>query len=410
MQTLNERSSAAMELTVTWQSCATVHEEHYFAGEVNMWRDIFPTELREKLLGCRGGDQVSFSCPADEIIGRTTLPYLTLPLRQWQTPAGHPAGAAPLAGRYYPQGFLRGVAGVYPQTLAPMRVVAVDAERFTVDLAHPLQGASLDFTVRLFDFSRRSKERGGRCSDWLLEALDNGPGMQALRAGVPLSFDRQRAFLRGDPSNDRQFYEAPRMVSHIDSQASSHLAAVVGRFLKPGGRVLDLMAGFDSHLPGGHGSEVTGLGLNGEEMKANRELADNVVHDLNSDPVLPFSDRSFDAVLCNLSVEYLIRPEEVLREAARVLRPDGFLLVSFSNRWFPPKVTRLWTELHEFERMGLVLHYCHPNFIDLRTISLRNWPRPSSDRHFPKMLISDPLYVVVGRRRIVPDQQKNQNN
>ncbi|MHB1349942.1 MAG: class I SAM-dependent methyltransferase [Desulfobulbaceae bacterium] len=406
MQALTERSSAVMELTVTWQSCETIHEEHYYADEVNMWRDIFPAALREKLLGCRVGDQVSSSWPAAEILGGTPAPCLTLPLRQWQPPAGHPAAAAPLCGRYYPKGFLRGVAGVYPQTLAPMRVVAVDAERFTVDLAHPLQGASLDFTVRLVDFSPRSKERGGRCSDWLLEALDNGPGMQALRVGVPLSFDRQRAFLRGDPGNDRQFYEAPRMVSHIDSQASSHLAAVVGRFLKPGAGVLDLMAGFDSHLPAGHGSEVTGLGMNGEEMKANRELADNVVHDLNSDPVLPFSDRSFDAVLCNLSVEYLIRPEEVLRETARVLRPDGFLLVSFSNRWFPPKVTRLWTELHEFERMGLVLHYCRPYFMDLRTISLRNWPRPSTDRHFPKMLISDPLYVVVGRRRIVPDRHK----
>ena len=47
------------------------------------------------------------------------------------------------------------------------------------------------------------------------------------------------------------------------------------------------------------------------------------MHDLNADPVLPFADASFDAVLNCVSVDYLVRPVEVLAEVARVLRPGG---------------------------------------------------------------------------------------
>ena len=74
-------------------------------------------------------------------------------------------------------------------------------------------------------------------------------------------------------------------------------------------------------------------------------------------PTLPFPDAHFDAVLCALSVEYLTDPLAVFREVRRVLRPGGPFLVTFSNRWFMGKVTQLWTRLHEFERMGLVLRH-----------------------------------------------------
>lgn len=399
MITLTDSSSAGMHLIATWASDDTVHEEHYHAADVNMWRDIFPPALRQKLLGCRPGDEVLHSCSASEIVGARPVPPLSLPRHSWQPPAALIPAVEPLSGRYYPQGFLQGVAGVYPQTLTPMRVVAVNFATVTVDLAHPLNGKKLDFTIRVEDVSPLRKERGGRCSYRLLEMLENGPGMQGRVAGNPMTFDREKAFLRSDPADDRMFYAAPRMVSHIDRRASEHLASVSKRFLAPGGKVLDLMASVDSHLPVDHGLKVTGLGMNSEEMAANPNLAKYSVHDLNVDPGLPYPDKSFDAVICNLSIEYLTNPEKVVQETARVLKPSGILLVSFSNRWFPPKVTRLWAELHEFERMGLVLQLCWPHYENLHTFSYRNWPRPASDRHFSNMQASDPLYVVTGRAR-----------
>ena len=35
------------------------------------------------------------------------------------------------------------------------------------------------------------------------------------------------------------------------------------------------------------------------------------VQNLNADPVLPFGDSTFDAVICNVSVQYLQYPEQV---------------------------------------------------------------------------------------------------
>ena len=86
---------------------------------------------------------------------------------------------------------------------------------------------------------------------------------------------------------------------------------------------------------------------------------------------------------------------------SRVLKPGGHLVVTFSNRWFPTKAIRLWTELHEFERMGLVLEYFMQTraFEDLHTYSMRGLPRPHDDKYFPEFVYSDPLYAVWGRKR-----------
>lgn len=400
MTALTDASLATMIVSISWHSDGVQHRELYHAADVNMWRDVFPDSLRQMLLGSRAGDTVHTTLEADECIERKHAALLTLPLSRWQPPPG-PSGSPgpPWSGRYYPQGFLQGVAGVFPQTITPMRVVAVNEATFAVDLNHPLAGRQLDIEVQLCEVCPTAKERGGRCSDRLREVVDNGPGMEARIAESPITFDPDTAYQRASPDSDPEFYAEPRLVSHIDSQAGLHLAALGQKMLSPGSRVLDLMASVDSHLPEDHKTEITGLGLNREEMNANRKLQHVVIADLNEDPRLPFPDDSFEAVFCNLSIEYLVRPREVLRDVARVLAPSGRLLISFSNRWFPPKVTRLWTELHDFERVGYVLQLCWPFFANLQTHSYRNWPRPTTDRHFTHVPLSDPLYVVTGEAR-----------
>jgi SAM-dependent methyltransferase len=123
-----------------------------------------------------------------------------------------------------------------------------------------------------------------------------------------------------------------------------------------------------------------------------------VVHDLNEDPRLPFEDQRFDAVICSVSVEYMIRPFNVFQDVARILRPGGSFIHTFSNRWFPPKAISIWAELSEFERMGLTLEYFLRSGVyrNLETYSARGWNRPETDRYFPEIPAADPVYAVWG--------------
>jgi SAM-dependent methyltransferase len=162
-------------------------------------------------------------------------------------------------------------------------------------------------------------------------------------------------FDRADPSPDPEFYASPRLVTHIDDRAVEAVGALYEE-LGIDGDVLDLMSSWISHLRRPPRS-LTVLGLNAVELAANRMADAQVVQDLNASPVLPFADASFDAVLNCVSVDYLVRPVEVLREVARVLRPGGLSVCTFSNRCFPTKAVRGWLTVPEDERPGIVAAY-----------------------------------------------------
>ncbi|MDP9366048.1 MAG: class I SAM-dependent methyltransferase, partial [Chloroflexota bacterium] len=155
---------------------------------------------------------------------------------------------------------------------------------------------------------------------------ETGTGGTGLPAG---------AFDRIDEGPDGRFYDAPRFVQHIDEVAIGAVTAAIRRLVPPGADVLDLMSSWVSHLPPAAElplGRVVGLGMNAEELEGNPRLDEWTVQDLNADPRLPYPDVSFDAGLITVSVQYLTRPVELFREVARVLRPGGVLIVSFSNR------------------------------------------------------------------------------
>jgi SAM-dependent methyltransferase len=145
--------------------------------------------------------------------------------------------------------------------------------------------------------------------------------------------------------------------------------------------------------------ELAVLGLNEEELRQNRRATSILVQDLNYEPLLPFAEASFDAVICTASVEYLIKPLAVMAEIRRILKPGGLLAFAFSNRWFPPKAIRLWSEMHEFERLGLVAELFHATggFDSITTLSRRGLPRPADDPH-QELWLSDPVYMVWGNK------------
>jgi len=120
---------------------------------------------------------------------------------------------------------------------------------------------------------------------------------------------------------------------------------------------------------------------------------------LNRAPALPLADAGFDLAVCTVSVEYLVDPVAVFREVGRVLRPGAVFAVVCSERWFPPKVIRVWRELHPFERMGLVLAWLRQagGFEGLHTESVRGLPRPPDDRYAGRLAFADPVHAVWGR-------------
>ena len=162
-------------------------------------------------------------------------------------------------------------------------------------------------------------------------------------------------FERFDEQPDGVFYAPSRLVTHIDDGA---IAAVGELYEHLGltGDVLDVMSSWVSHFRIAPAS-LTVLGMNETELAANAMATARVVHDLNADPRLPFDDASFDAVTCCVSVDYLVRPVEAFTDAARVLRPGGRLVVTFSNRCFPTKAIKGWLANDDLGRLAIVRAY-----------------------------------------------------
>jgi SAM-dependent methyltransferase len=209
-------------------------------------------------------------------------------------------------------------------------------------------------------------------------------------AGFPEGF-----FARADERPDDQFYEPLRLVTHLDDRA----IAAVGRLYEHLGidgaapeprRVLDLMSSWISHFRTPP-AELVALGMNAQELAANEAATGRVVHDLNESPALPFPDASFDAATCCVSVDYLVRPIEVFRETARVLRSGGVFALTFSNRCFPTKAIRGWLANDDTGHVAIVREYFRRS---------GGWDAPEAALCTAPGTPGDPLYAVWAARAV----------
>lgn len=195
------------------------------------------------------------------------------------------------------------------------------------------------------------------------------------------------AFARQDDGDDLAFYAPPRLVTHIDEGAVAALSARYRDLLPAGGRVLDLMSSWISHLPADRAyAQVVGHGMNAAELAANPRLDRWFVQDLNRDPILPLDDSSFDAALCCVGVQYLQRPVEVFADVHRTLNDDAPFIVSFSNRCFPTKAVAVWRALDATGHAALIeLYLTRAGFTASTTETLVDGRT------------GDPLTIVIGR-------------
>ena len=195
-------------------------------------------------------------------------------------------------------------------------------------------------------------------------------------------------FTRADESPDPLFYEPDRFVAHIDDRAIAAVGQLYRRLgidgLGPVTSVLDIMSSWVSHFIDAP-PELVVLGMNERELRANPQATDHVVHDLNTKTTMPFPDDRFDAATCCVSIDYLVRPIDVLREVARVVKPGGTVVCTFSNRCFPTKVVRGWLTLNEAQRCHVVGQYFR--YAD-------RYEEPQLAQCTPVSTPSDPLHAV----------------
>jgi SAM-dependent methyltransferase len=205
--------------------------------------------------------------------------------------------------------------------------------------------------------------------------------------------------LKLDEDNDLTFYSIPRIVTHVDEGFIQALTQLYRERLQPNTRILDLMSSWVSHLPEEMTFEhVEGHGMNPEELARNRRLDHYFIQDLNQTPALPLPDRSFDAVLNAVSVQYLQYPEAIFSEIFRVLKPGGLVIVSFSNRMFFQKAIQAWRDGSESQRVKLVEHciVSVPGFSQPEAIEQKSQGR--SPFPFWGSAAGDPFYAVLAQR------------
>ena len=89
-----------------------------------------------------------------------------------------------------------------------------------------------------------------------------------------------------------------------------------------------------------------------------------------------------------MSVDYLTRPVEVFAEVARVVRPAGPLVITFSNRCFPTKAIQGWLHTSDRQHCDIVREYFRRS---------GRWAEPVVERRTAVDHAGDPLFAVYAR-------------
>lgn len=106
--------------------------------------------------------------------------------------------------------------------------------------------------------------------------------------------------------------------------------------LKHDTKVLDVGcgAGFLSNELAKHNLQVTGVDLSTESLTvaANYDVTKKVTYQTADAYCLPFADHSFDVLTAMDFLEHVEKPDQVIREFSRVLKPGGLFIFHTFNR------------------------------------------------------------------------------
>lgn len=133
------------------------------------------------------------------------------------------------------------------------------------------------------------------------------------------------------------FYDAFRpfypLVDFFFRKQKAALARVLDGL--PAGRLLDLGTGDGSSFPVFRKHAITGVDISPKMLQQARRRAPRNTQLLCADlHALPLADAGFDYVVLSHVLSTVAAPEQVLAEAARVLKPNGKLFIL--NHFTPP--------------------------------------------------------------------------
>ncbi len=165
-------------------------------------------------------------------------------------------------------------------------------------------------------------------------------------------YDREKI----DMSDDQIFYQQPRYVHHLSETFRTRLTSLYSEYLLEHHVILDLMSSWVSHLPKNISyKKVIGHGLNEAELSSNTRLDRFWIQNLNKTQNLPIEDSCIDVGLIVAGWQYLQYPEKVALELSRVIKPDSFMIISFTNRAFWTKSPNIWTYSSEENRIEYII-------------------------------------------------------
>src|SRR5262249_55036298 len=142
------------------------------------------------------------------------------------------------------------------------------------------------------------------------------------------------------------FLDVNRRISKALTPKHVHEANVFGGYRKLGAmllshpdvrRVVDVGSGkswhFPKHYKEWYGIHLIGVDIDAAEMLANELLDEKLECDVVES--IPVEPGSVDLIMINSGVEHFHDNERFLRNAYQALRPGGFLLAQFPNRYAP---------------------------------------------------------------------------
>jgi len=399
-------SDACYRMSIHYESDYGDHQDQLFVQQENLHSVIgkLPAAMRNDLLAGTNTVSDESAKTLDYIKGKlfsndAAAQTVSVPEETFIRRPGNNITLEPRAGRFYPAALFNSEKLPASNRMTPFRIIDRREGELLVNTSHPLSDYDITLTLEMLkpdDDSYYACHIASRPLQAMqLPDFLTGPGMQLRYCNNGTDFFSDNPFQRADNTADREFYSQPRLIDHLDASALLQLKSLHNRLVPAESIVLDMMSSINSHLDEHLVlKKLAGLGMNREELEANPRLDEIIVHDINLQPRMPFDDASFDVVLCSLSIEYLTSPSAVFDEVARIIRPGGRFIISFSNRWFPSRAVHVWSQLHDFERIGLVAEYIieSAGFGVINTFSSRGLPRPVDDRH--QLALSDPVYAV----------------
>lgn len=198
-------------------------------------------------------------------------------------------------------------------------------------------------------------------------------------------------------------WRAPSAPSFVQEELDHALLDLVP--WRPGERVLDVGCAAGHYLRALRDRGVAPVGLDLDRAALRRAAALGPPVLAASGECLPFADASFDAVLCHKTMHLFPRPDLAAREFARVLRPNGRVIFSTSNRASP----------YARVAAAAIRSGRHPNWGSANCWSIEDWRRAFAPLGLRVQAIYScnlvwPLVFRVCDRWIIPNEWMRRYN